>query len=422
MYRLAARLRTHLHDRTRGQSLVEFALVLPILMMLTLTALDFGRVYLGYINLQNMARIAANFAANNPDAWTASADPAVTAAHQATQLRYKNQILGDAAATNCNLPTSAGAPVVPIPTFKLANGSTTTTPKIGDTAMVGISCTFGVITPVIANIVGGSIPVSAASTFPVKTGMTASGPAVVLGSAPNAAFTGNAVNAPSSLTGTAPFTVVFRDTSGGNPTAWLWTFNDGSIPGTSTAQDPLGHAFIAPGTYLVTMTASNTWGSTTTSQGITVTSPTAVDFTMNQSSGNAPLPVNFTDASSPGGTNYAWTFGAGEGNASGAALKTTSHTYSTNGTFTVTLTVTYPTGPVSVTKTVSVSSSLCTVPNFKNTKRNDADGTWSAAHFTGTLTDGPGPIPNGNANYTITSQTTTGASLVPCNTNIQVNG
>ena len=49
--------------RTRGQSLVEFALVIPILLFLTLIALDFGRVYLGYINLQNMARIAANFAA-----------------------------------------------------------------------------------------------------------------------------------------------------------------------------------------------------------------------------------------------------------------------------------------------------------------------------------------------------------------------
>jgi hypothetical protein len=47
MHRLATRLRTHLHSRTRGQSLVEFALVLPIIMMLTLTALDFGRVYLG---------------------------------------------------------------------------------------------------------------------------------------------------------------------------------------------------------------------------------------------------------------------------------------------------------------------------------------------------------------------------------------
>ena len=88
------------HERSRGQGLVEFALVIPILLLLTLTALDFGRVYLGYINLQNMARIAANFAANNPTAWDATPDAD-------KQLKYRNQILADAAATNCTLPVVA---------------------------------------------------------------------------------------------------------------------------------------------------------------------------------------------------------------------------------------------------------------------------------------------------------------------------
>ena len=66
------RLRRHHASASRGQSLVEFALVLPVILFLTLIALDFGRVYLGYINLQNMARIASNFAANHPDAWGAN--------------------------------------------------------------------------------------------------------------------------------------------------------------------------------------------------------------------------------------------------------------------------------------------------------------------------------------------------------------
>ena len=87
----------HQRERSRGQSLVEFALVIPILLILTSIALDFGRVYLGYINLQNMSRIAANFAANNPSAWDATPDAEV-------QLKYRNQILADAAATNCTLP------------------------------------------------------------------------------------------------------------------------------------------------------------------------------------------------------------------------------------------------------------------------------------------------------------------------------
>lgn len=418
MYRLATRLRTHLHDRTRGQSLVEFALVLPIIMMLTLTALDFGRVYLGYINMQNMARIAANFAANNPAAWTASSDPLIQAKNAAAKSRYQKEILGDAAASNCQLPMVAGTQTAPAPTFKTAAGVTTLNPQIGDTAQVGITCTFGVITPVISNIVGGSVQVSAASIFPVKSGMTAAGPPYV-GTAPNAAFTGNGIGAPSSLSGTTPFTVVFRDTSGGNPTGWAWVFNDGSTPGTSSAQDPLGHVFDHAGTFVVTMTASNNWGSTTASQGITVVDPTTVDFTMNQSSGNAPLPVNFTNASSPGGTNYAWTFGTGQGGASGAAMTTTSHTYASTGTFTVTLTVTYPTGPVSVSKTVSVGATLCTVPKLSGVKRNAAQGTWSAAGFSGTVTDGPG-FPNGN--YTITSQSQVFPGAQPCTSSVVVNG
>ena len=56
-------------SRPSGQSLVEFALILPVMLLLALIALDFGRVYLGWINLQNMARAASNFAANHSEAW-----------------------------------------------------------------------------------------------------------------------------------------------------------------------------------------------------------------------------------------------------------------------------------------------------------------------------------------------------------------
>src|SRR3990170_1992140 len=48
--------------RTRGQSVVELALLLPVILLLLLGAIDFGRVYLGWINLNQMARLAANFA------------------------------------------------------------------------------------------------------------------------------------------------------------------------------------------------------------------------------------------------------------------------------------------------------------------------------------------------------------------------
>lgn len=400
-------------DRTRGQSLVEFAIVLPIMLLLTLIALDFGRVYLGWINLQNMSRIAANLAANNPSAWDAvTPDPAVKA-------EYQNEILQDAAATNCDLPLVGGVRTAPAPVFTDIDGDGK--PEIGDTASVVLTCQFGVITPGISNIVGSSVRVSASSVFPIKAGMTAAGGGAGSGgSAPVAAFTGNGIVAPSSLAGTAPFTVVFRDTSGGSPTSWLWNFNDGG-PG-SSLQDPLDHIFSAPGTYVVSMTATNSLGSSTATQGVTVTAAAAVDFTANTTSGNAPLAVTFTDASSPGGTLYAWTFGAGQGSATG---KTVNHTYNTAGSYTVTLTVTYPTGSAVQTKTnyITVAPQQCVVPklNDGSTHINQASGKWTANGFTaGNLSVGPGS-PLGNGNWTIQSQTLTATSTVPCTASMQVN-
>ena len=113
-------------ERSRGQSLVEFALVVPILLFLTVIALDFGRVYLGWINLQSMTRIAANLAANNPTAWNGGGDPDVLATYQA-------QIRNDAAATNCQLPVVGGKRTAPPPTF--------TGTSIGDSVTVAMSCT-----------------------------------------------------------------------------------------------------------------------------------------------------------------------------------------------------------------------------------------------------------------------------------------
>ncbi len=393
--------------RSRGQSLVEFALVLPILLMLTLITLDFGRIYLGYINLQNMARIAANFAANNPDAWNAPPDAAARARYAAAQTRYNNQILADAVASNCVLPKVNGVTTVPIPTFIDTNGGGV---GLGDTAEVQISCTFGVITPVIANIVGGSVTVSAASSFPVKSGMSATG----AGGAPSAAFSGNGVIHPSPLSGIAPFVVDFRDTSGGNPSAWAWTFNDGTAA--STAQDPGQHRFDNPGTYVVSMTAWNALGSSAATMGVTVVSGTTVNFTADRQSGNAPLTVQFTDTSTSVGTAYAWTFGADEGT---STLQHPSWNYTTPGTYTVTLTVTYPspTGDLMTSKTGFITVN-CLVPSLNGVKRNDAQATWQGYNFTGTVSDGPG-APTGN--YTITTQSLVAGASAPCNSNVVVN-
>jgi PKD repeat protein len=88
--------------------------------------------------------------------------------------------------------------------------------------------------------------------------------------APAASFTATPTS------GTAPLTVSFTDTSTGSPTAWSWNFGDGA---TSTAQHP-SHQYTSPGTYNVSMTASNAGGtSSPATAAITVGSAPGVGGT-----------------------------------------------------------------------------------------------------------------------------------------------
>jgi PKD repeat protein len=59
--------------------------------------------------------------------------------------------------------------------------------------------------------------------------------------------------------GQAPLTVNFTDLSVGDPTSWDWDFGDGN---TSTDQNPT-HQYAANGTYTVSLTATNAYGSDT---------------------------------------------------------------------------------------------------------------------------------------------------------------
>ncbi len=70
--------------------------------------------------------------------------------------------------------------------------------------------------------------------------------------------------------------VDFYDNSSGVPTSWSWNFGGGT-PATSTVQNPTGVVYNTPGTYTVTMTATNAYGSCNTSMTITVNASTGCD-------------------------------------------------------------------------------------------------------------------------------------------------
>ncbi|MSR63650.1 MAG: PKD domain-containing protein, partial [Planctomycetes bacterium] len=150
---------------------------------------------------------------------------------------------------------------------------------------------------------------------------------------PGAAFT----VAPAS--GSAPLAAQFSDLSTSNPSSWSWNFGDGA---TSSAQNP-AHVYTAPGLYTVSLTVTSPGGSDTLvlSDLIVVAAPpTTADFGATPLSGTAPLTVAFLDASTPNVNIWAWNFGDG----GSANTANPVHVYTVPGTYSVSLTVSSPTG------------------------------------------------------------------------------
>jgi len=139
-----------------GQSLVEFALVLPVVLLVVLAGLDFGRVFLGWVDLHTMARVGANFAAENPEAWSQNF-PDVLA-----QDEYERELQQQAEGINCTLPQA-----LPQPSFP--NGPSGVN-NIGTPVTVVVTCSFEILTPLISAILPNPLPVSASAAFPIRHG------------------------------------------------------------------------------------------------------------------------------------------------------------------------------------------------------------------------------------------------------------
>jgi PKD repeat protein len=396
-----------------GQSFVELALVVPVLLLIVLTAVDFGRVYLGYVNLQQMARVAGAFASEHATAWDIPHDTAILD-------QYQELVANDAEAINCDLPTDGSGNVqVPDPAFP--NGF-----DIGDPVQISVACDFHILTPVISHILGGSIPVSASTTYPVRQGAVAEvpgggGPIVI---APIADFVGTPQTGfgQTVASGYGTLDVTFADLSRNGPTSWQWSFGNG----TAFSQGPHTVHYEcdrAPGEtceFNVVLTVGSGGGFATESKSayITVTVPPATgpvaEFTATPRTGVAPLNnVQFSFVDKRGGsvtyTSYEWDFdGNGTWDDTG---QTASHDYLNPGAYTVSLRVTDSTGAQNVqakTAYVLVNRMVCTVPDFANKRKNAAQGIWDAAGFTTTIEFAPG-----SGNYTIHAQSITGGTIDP---------
>jgi hypothetical protein len=356
--------------KSSGQSLVEFAIVIPLLLSVLLMAVDFGRVYLGWVDLTNVARIGANFAASNPDAWQGSGNSAV-------QLRYRQLMARDAQGIDCTLPSP-----LPQPTFIDSSGN------VGSRVKVNLTCSFTLLTPLISALVGdgaGNVNVGANAVFTIRFGSPDA--ATIGGNTPSLAPTAGPTSAPTAAPTSDP-------TAG--PTATPNPAPTGSA-GPSATPDASATPTPAPSaTPTVVVSFYGTSTSTDASGGGTSGA---------QLIGIPTLDVTFYNTTTGANGQCSWDFGDGT-RVSKACSGSVNHSYTTRGLFSVSLTV--DSWSAGRTDYVLVG---CKVPSFSGVRRNDATDMWTAAGFSSsniTLSD-----PHNNGNYKIGYQSLVGGLVNP---------
>jgi hypothetical protein len=355
--------------KSSGQSLVEFAIVVPVILTVLLMAVDFGRVYLGWVDLTNVARIGANFAAANPDAWQGSGDTAV-------QTRYRQLMARDAQNIDCTLPNP-----LPQPTF--VDSAFT----VGSRVQVNLTCSFSLLTPLLSSLVGdgaGHINVASNALFTIRFGSPDSA-AVIGGNAPSPTPTNAPTAAPTATAGaTATPSPAPTGSSGPTPT-----------PGASGSPSPSATAGAVVISFYGDSTSTDSYGG-----GV------PGSLYENQVVGLPGLTVTFHNTTTGTQGNCTWTFG--DGQTTNACSLTVSHTYSTRGTYNVALTVDGST----VTRSSYVLVG-CKVPSFSGVRRNDSLDLWTAAGFSsGNFHDLPGD-PGKEQNYKVGYQSIAGGLVNP---------
>jgi PKD repeat protein len=311
--------------------MVEFALLLPVLLILLLTAIDLGRLLYSQITITNAAKEGAlvasqggTYQANQPcDASSNSVICGVLteAAGGSVEIdRTKVDLAPAVCDKNAQYPT-AGAP-----------------PDVS----VSVEAPFQVMTPFIGDIIGSNLILK--STAQAQCLVV---PAVVYPSlpAPEAHFTADKTSGPAPLTVNVDASTSIAN-GGATITKYSWSFGTTGV--TSSKQ------YLTPGTFTIILTVTDSRGKTDTdSKVINVgsggpTCPTVAFTSVNKSTPGKPHRMQLTGALTPSSSGWTWTW-------TGAITATGQNPtvdFPASGNQSVTLTATKATCTVSATQTV----------------------------------------------------------------------
>ena len=127
-------------SRSRGQSIVELALILPVLMLLVASALDLGRMFYSQVTITNAAREGAYEAAYQPTSFQANAPC------NSTNNRVMCRVLSEAKGSFVTV-AKADVGLACAPSCAKA---------IGNTVTVTVTGNFTLLTPILAPFMGGN--------------------------------------------------------------------------------------------------------------------------------------------------------------------------------------------------------------------------------------------------------------------------
>jgi PKD repeat protein len=179
-------------------------------------------------------------------------------------------------------------------------------------------------------------------------------------------FTVGFTNSPASLEADQPVIFTATQSGGIGNVSFSWDFGDNS----GSIENPARHTYTTSGIFLVSVTATDAVGlSTTSKQTVTVAASLGASFTISPSSPHAGDNITLVGSASGGiqPYNYFWIFGDST-TSSGSSV---SHIYQSGGSYTVILTVT------DANSQTANANETITVKHLDERCHADADCVWN---------------------------------------------